>query len=194
MVYLIHNQPPDLQQVKRLTREQDINQVDSQKWTALFYAAVFSTPEALEVVIDAGANLQYTDSNGDNVLINYIQSSSQVDQRVLRILMERVELDHQNLSGFTAMHYMAMNRFDCEQLVIRGASYSIRNDNGDTAFTLSENPALFFKYGYDLKQLTLEQFKQLDIKILLDIFQAQNLLLKKVLRRIKYCVIEVAKY
>jgi ankyrin repeat protein len=128
----------------------DINVLEpSRASTPLITAAALGKAEAANILVDAGAELNYKNADGSTAL----HTAAVFDKtEVAKILIDAgADLNCKNNDGSTALHAAA---FFCreeivEALLEKGADKSIRNKSGRTALETAELPFEDLKGAYD---------------------------------------------
>ncbi len=129
----------------------DLNVLEpSRLSTPLMTAAFLGKAEAAKILIDAGADLNYQNTDGSTALHTAAVFGK---TEVAKILIDAgIDLDIQNNDGSTALHTAA---FFChpeivEALMEKGADKSLKNKNGQTAYDVVIVPFEDVKGIYEL--------------------------------------------
>ena len=128
----------------------DLNVVEpTRESTPLITAAALGRPEAAEILIEGGADINYQNADGSTALHTAI-AFSKTD--LANILIDAgIDLNLKNNDGSTALHTAA---FFCyikvvEALLEKGADKTIMNNNYKTAYDIVEPPFEAVKDAYD---------------------------------------------
>ncbi len=108
----------------------------SDGWTALHLAAAFGTPEAVGILLDAGADVAAVSKNPQtNQPLHAALALSRNPVTVHMLLEAGADPNGRQTAGYTALFSAAAaNRRDLAELLItHGADPSIQNDFGQTA-------------------------------------------------------------
>lgn len=119
----------------------DVNYRDKETGNTLMLLAAISQPTVLEQLIKMnkeGAKLQDTNLRNENALI--IATKSGCIEAVKILLKYKIDVDHQDLLGNTALHYaVELNDSYVTALLIgKKANPSIRNNEGKSALDLAK--------------------------------------------------------
>ena len=131
------------------------------KSSPLITAAALGEPEAAKLLIDAGADINYTNMGGSNALHTAIVFGK---ENVAKILIDSgTKLDTKNNEGSSPLHTAA---FFCEANIVeylleKGAEKSQLNSNGNTALEIVNGPfekvkGIYDQVGSSLKPLGIE--------------------------------------
>jgi len=135
----------------------DLNVLESKHGsTPLITAAALGRPEAAEILIDGGADLNYKNDDGSTALHTAI-AFGKTD--VAEILLDAgTDLDIKNNDGSTALHTAAFfcNVEIVEALLEEGADKTLKNKNLATALEIVEPPFEDVKDAYDAVSARLE--------------------------------------
>jgi ankyrin repeat protein len=128
----------------------DLNVLEpSRASTPLISAAALGKTEAAEILIDAGADLNYQNADGSTAL-HTAAAFGKVD--VAKILIDTgIDLNIKNNEGSTALHTAA---FLCRMEIVKallekGADKTLKNKTGKTAFEVVDGPFEDVKGVYD---------------------------------------------
>jgi ankyrin repeat protein len=118
-----------------------VNRRSDDGFTALHFAAYFGTPEAAEVLIDAGADVSSVAENDMNVQPLHSAAASGSLETARLLLDAGASPDARQTGGFTALHEAALHAdVDLIQLLFEhGASAAVRNDEGQTPADLARS-------------------------------------------------------
>lgn len=118
-----------------LRRGADANAV-IENWTPLFWAAQEGHTEIVDVLLDAGANVNFADP-GDFTPLKQAIGESHTDTAE-HLLLRGADISHrcQSDDGCTVLHTAAAyGRLHCIRLLLRyGADPHARNDDGQTPY------------------------------------------------------------
>jgi ankyrin repeat protein len=108
-------------------------------FTALHLAAFFGTPEAMEVLIDAGADVAAVARNDMRVTPLHSAAASRDVAKLAILLDAGAPVDAQQQGGYTALHEAAMHgAVDRVQLLLdHGADVDVATDDGRTALDMA---------------------------------------------------------
>lgn len=108
-------------------------------FTALHLAAFFGTPEAMEVLIDAGADVAAVARNDMRVQPLHSAAASRDVAKLAVVLDAGAPVDAQQQGGYTALHEAAMHgAVERVQLLLdHGADVSVAADDGRTALAMA---------------------------------------------------------
>jgi len=121
---------------------------------ALFLAAEHDSPQALELLASAGANLNTEDMFGETALFSAVSHSAVTAARWL--LEHDVDVAHKTPEGETALHVAAMTSVTCLELLLQhGADVNAPKTKGTTPLMMaavnhSECVAALLKHGADV--------------------------------------------
>jgi ankyrin repeat protein len=128
----------------------DLNiQEPTLKSTPLITAAALGEPEAAQVLIDAGANINAKNKDGSTALIT---TAAFGKTKVAEVLIKSgADLNITNNDGSTALHTAAFlcNKEIVEALLNAGADKTIKNKRGNTAYESVSAPFENEKKIYD---------------------------------------------
>jgi ankyrin repeat protein len=83
------------------------NEPDAEKWTPLHFAAIWGEPEAVEVLLESGADVDARNREGNTPLI---LAACHGEKAVVGLLLDRgARVDAKGRRGLTALHYAACN-------------------------------------------------------------------------------------
>ncbi len=124
-------------------------QENTRKSTPLITAAALGEPEAAKLLIDAGAKLNYQNSDGSTALITAAAFGKTQTAKVL--VKAGADLNIQNNNGSTALHAAALLcKIEIVKLLIEnGADKTIINKRGRTPFEAVSEPFEGVKDVYD---------------------------------------------
>jgi len=128
----------------------DLNVLESTRQsTPLITAAALGKPEAAQILIDAGAELNYKNEDGSTALHTAIAFSR---SEIAEMLIDAgTDLNIKNNDGSTALHTAAFfcNAAIVETLLEKGADKTLKNNNLATALEIVELPFEDVKSIYD---------------------------------------------
>jgi ankyrin repeat protein len=118
-----------------LRRGADANAV-TDRWTPLMWAAQEGHTEIVDLLLDAGGNVNFADAGGFTPLKQAV-GESHVDTAE-HLLLRGADINHRGTSdgGCTVLHTAAaFGRVECIRLLLEyGADRNARNDNDQTPF------------------------------------------------------------
>ncbi|RDW65062.1 hypothetical protein BP6252_10713 [Coleophoma cylindrospora] len=104
-------------------------------WTPIYFAAVFTYPEVVTILAEAGADLKHTPPDNIGLLHSTIEGSA---LPALLQFHNRVDLNQVDDEGRTALHYSARITFENMQHLIRaGIKIDILEKYGRTALCMA---------------------------------------------------------
>jgi ankyrin repeat protein len=141
----------DLDAIRQhIKADSDLNiKEPSRKSTPLITAAAFDEPDAAQILIDGGANINATNMDGSTALIT---AAAFGKTKVAKVLINSgADLNIQNNDGSTALHTAAFlcNKEIVEALLNAGADKTIKNKRGNTAYESVSAPFENKKNIYD---------------------------------------------
>ncbi|KAL3287079.1 hypothetical protein HHI36_001564 [Cryptolaemus montrouzieri] len=117
--------------------EKNINIVDKDGFSPLHWAAAFGQYNAVELLLNNGANIQQLGTNEESALH---LAANGGHHEVIRLLISRgAEVNHCDHLSNTALMYAAKGNHphSCNELLIGGADLGLSNLNDETAFMIS---------------------------------------------------------
>lgn len=141
----------DLDAIRQhIKADSDLNiKEPSRKSTPLITAAAFDEPDAAQILVNAGANINATNTDGSTALIT---AAAFGKTEVAEVLIKAgADLNIQNNDGSTALHTSAFlcNKEIVEALLKAGADKTIKNKRGNTAYESVSAPFENEKKIYD---------------------------------------------
>jgi len=131
----------DAARLRSLLRDQPdlICTYSADGFTPLHFAAFFSQPAAVEILLNQGADSNAVASNGSKLAVINSAASSNNTEIVRILLREGANPDAQQEKGFTALHAAALNNNPemVKALLDAGADASLRSDDGKTALDMA---------------------------------------------------------
>jgi len=133
----------------------DVNFMNRKGETPLSLIVQSPYYEVTKEIINAGAYVHYKDE--EKVSLLHIAVKSSQPEQVILLINKSVDMNAQDINGFTALMYISEDRSDYYQLkalqilLKRGANINIQNDWGETAL----HRAVFFN-NYPVVKLFLE--------------------------------------
>jgi len=128
----------------------DLNVLEpTRESTPLITAAYLGRTEAAEILINAGADINYKNKDGSTALHTAIAF---IKTKVAKILIDAgIDLNIKNNDGSTALHTAAFfcNVEIVEALLEKGADKTLKNNSEKTALEIVELPFEFVKGAYD---------------------------------------------
>lgn len=126
----------------------DINAIGSKGQTALMFAAYYGQDRIIEMLLDAGANLELiSDANsylegrlgiGMTALMHAVNSIMANRDRIIQLLIDRgANVDYQGENGKTALMFNNNYRPALKVLIKAGANLDLRDSKGNTALMLA---------------------------------------------------------
>ena len=112
----------------------DINIVDANKESSLFYAINYFDLDIIQILLDKGININHKNQVGDNALFISIYNCFQEALELL--LNHQADITHKNADDSTLLSMAASydDKKSVELLLTFGANIREVNNKGDTAF------------------------------------------------------------
>lgn len=124
----------DSQKVNNLLQtEENINQPDSEGWTALHWAVQASDVETSKALLKAGANPNIENNYG---VIPLMTAAGDGNLKIIQMLLGTdADIDYQDQDGWTPLMYaVSSEQIDAVQSLLKaGANVEIKDDEGSTA-------------------------------------------------------------
>jgi hypothetical protein len=123
-----------------------LRMIDDQHWTALHYAARYSSAKICEILIDNGSSVNGITEEHDTHLILCCNRTGSEALKIAKLLIERgADLSEKSKSGATPLHFACLHgRDDLVQLLIESqADVNAQANNGATALMWAAQNRLF---------------------------------------------------
>lgn len=158
----------DLKLISRLLESvKDINQKNKKGVTALALAVKGNSPEAVNLILEKGANVKVTDGNGENLTAYLIQSYNpqkvetfEAKIKVLKDKGYRIDAPQKNGNG---LFHLAVAKNDIHLLKLLSEFKADINKKNTEGMTALHKAALIAKDDTVLKQLLVDGAKK-DVK------------------------------
>lgn len=144
---------------KELIDNVSIDLMDKDKNTMLNLAAMHGHVKIFKLLMDRGANPNNENIYGNTPFMNALHSTNADMMDVIEVLLDKVNLNHKNHYGHTALHIAITQGFGyiANQLVLRNIDIDAQDNRGRTALLLAVNAERkdivehLVNYGADLE-------------------------------------------
>ena len=153
--------------IKAVEAGASVDDRDDENFTPLMSAAISNTPEAVNTLILAGANVNTSDITGLTALM-YAAGNNQNPLVCNALLSAGANVNDRDDAGYTALMYAAMNNRNpkvTDLLIRAGSSVTAKNNNGETAIIIA------VKYSNAAAESVLKKHMKKFQKKLIDIIE-----------------------
>ena len=151
--------------MKAIENGASVDDRDEENFTPLMAAAISNTPEAINILILAGADVNTADMTGLTALM--FAAGNNPNPLVCNALLSAgARVDDRDNAGYTALMYAAMNNKNpkiTELLLRAGSSVTAKNASGETAIIIAIKNANSAAEGVLKKHMKKFQRKLIDI-------------------------------